>query len=496
MVDFGYDVADYRGVDPLFGTLDDLDGLLARAHALGLKVIVDQVYSHTSDQHPWFCESRRDRDNPRHDWYIWAAPKPDGAPPNNWLSLFGGSAWQWDPRRRQYYLHNFAPEQPDLNFGNPEVRRALLEVARFWLSRGVAGLRLDVANFYFCDPELRDNPPAELPPGATPPQNPYAMQRHLYNTSQPQTLGFLEELRAELDRAAAADGAERMAVAEIYCDRQLETMVAYTEGERRLHTAYSFSFLDAPRLDAALVRETIEGFFSAADAAWPSWSFSNHDRIRAPSRWFAELAEGSGERGAEQEEQRAKLALALLCALPGTIFVYQGEELGLPEGEVPREAIVDPVGKAFWPDDKGRDGCRTPMPWEAGSPSAGFSPAGATRQPWLPVDPRQRERAVDRQERRSGSVLGCARALFRFRRERAALRGGAFRFVEAPEPLLRMIRGASPERLEAVFNLGAEPLEVEVEGTALIGPQGGGTLRGGRLSLRPWGFAYLDRRGV
>ena len=270
MRDFGYDVSDYCDVDPIFGALADFDSLLADAHENGLKLIIDQVYSHTSDQHAWFKESRLSRDNPKADWYVWADAKPDGGPPNNWISLFGGQAWSWDTRRRQYYLHNFLAEQPDLNFHNPDVRAAILETAKFWLDRGVDGFRLDVANFYFCDRALRDNPPKRPEGGFA---RPYHHQRHLYDRSQPENLVFMEELRRLADRYE-----NRMTVAEIGSDSYIARSIEYTE-PGRLHTAYNFLLLENGPLTPALIREALESWTS--DSAWPSWSFSNHDVVRA-----------------------------------------------------------------------------------------------------------------------------------------------------------------------------------------------------------------------
>ncbi|HKK22346.1 MAG TPA: alpha-amylase family glycosyl hydrolase, partial [Pseudohaliea sp.] len=247
MKDGGYDVADYCDIDPIFGTLKDFDRLLERAHDLGLKVIIDQVYSHSSDLNPWFQESRQSRDNPKADWYVWSLPKPDGTPPNNWLSVFGGPAWSWDPRRRQYYMHNFLEEQPELNFHNDEVQRAVLDVARFWLDRGVDGFRLDVANFFMHDPLLRDNPPS----GETDSVKPYRMQRPLYNRSRPETFHFVARLRHTLD-----DYADRMAVAEIASETPLKDMVDYTDGPERYHTAYTFEFL-RENFSAAHIRTAV-----------------------------------------------------------------------------------------------------------------------------------------------------------------------------------------------------------------------------------------------
>ena len=412
MADFGYDISDYRDIDPVFGTLADFDALLARAHELGLKLIIDQVYGHTSDRHAWFEQSRASRHNARADWYVWADPKPDGTPPNNWPSVFGGPAWTWDTRRRQYYLHNFLAEQPDLNLHNPDVQDALLDVSRFWLERGVDGFRLDVANYYFHDPQLRDNPPSGVRDGA----RPYAFQRHVFNRDRPETPEFLERIRAVLDGFGA-----RMSVAELESDDNLGMSVAYTRGSHRLHTAYNFHFLRTEDATPARVREALEAW-QGVDA-WPSWSLSNHDVVRAATRW---------DGGAGGSPERAKFLLALLLALRGTVFVYQGEELGLPQAHVPFERLRDPEAIRFWPDNMGRDGCRTPFPWEADAPHAGFS----TVEPWLPASDTQAALAVDAQEGQADSVLAYARAALRRRSALPALVRGDVRFRDTGEAMV------------------------------------------------------------
>ncbi len=428
MRDFGYDVSDYYAVDPIFGSLEDFDALVEQAHARGLKVIIDQVYSHTSDRHPWFLESRSGRSNAKADWYVWADAKPDGSPPNNWLSVFGGPAWSWDTQRRQYYLHNYLAEQPDLNFHNPDVQDAILDVARFWLERRVDGFRLDVANYYVHDRLLRDNPPS----GAANPTRPYQLQQHLHNRSQPENLAFLTRLRRLFDRYD-----DRMTVAEIFSASHIERSIEYTEGVDRLHTAYNFMFLEADRLTPRLIRDGLSAWRSAD--AWPSWSFSNHDVKRVLSRWG----------GREADPEQAKLLFALLCSLRGTVFIYQGEELGLPQADVPYEKLQDPEAVRFWPDNLGRDGCRTPMPWRAYRPHAGFS----TVEPWLPVDPRHEALAVDLQEAQPHSGLTFARQFLALRTRHPALRTGAITFREAPDPVLVFERAAAEERLVCVFNL-------------------------------------------
>lgn len=449
MKDFGYDIADYRDVDPMFGTLADFDRLVQRAHELGLKVMIDQVLSHTSDQHPWFVESRRSRDNPRADWYVWADPKPDGTPPNNWLSVFGGSAWQWDPRRRQYYLHNFLASQPDLNFHHPAVQQQVLEDIRFWLERGVDGFRFDACNFHFHDRHLRDNPPATQRDTKTVMEtNPYGMQRHLYDKTQPENLVFLQRVRALLDEYGAAS------VGEVGDDDSLKTMAAYTANGDKLHMAYSFNLLTSER-SAAYIRQQVEELEAQMKDGWACWSFGNHDVARVMTRW--------GGPGASTDF--IKVAGAMLMSLRGSVCWWQGDELALTEADIPFEKLQDPYGKAFWPEFKGRDGCRTPMPWSSTRPHGGFS-GDATVEPWLPVPPEHLARAVDLSEADPASPLQALRRFMAWRKAQPALIGGDIRFFDAPEPVLALARTPAADQpgdaVLALFNLGSEPVSFEL----------------------------------
>ena len=440
MDDGGYDIADFRDVDPLFGTLADFDRLLAKAHALGIKVMIDQVLSHCSIEHAWFRESRQDRGNPRADWFVWADPKPDGSPPNNWLSLFGGVAWTWEPRREQYYLHNFLSSQPQLNFHNPGVRAAALDNLRFWLDRGVDGMRLDSINFCFHDAALRDNPPkpAHLRVGrGFSADNPYAYQYHWYNNTRPENLGLMEELRALFDRYPGAT-----TLGEISSEDSLGTMAEYVS-DTRLHMGYSFELL-VEDSSAAYIRRTVEDLESRMRGGWPCWAVSNHDVVRAVTRWG----------GPDPSPALAPQLVALVCSLRGSVCLYQGEELGLPEADVPYEALQDPYGRAFWPNFKGRDGCRTPMPWHDGAANAGFSSAA----PWLPIPDAHRTLAVSRQEADAASVLNASRRFLHWRKRHPALLRGSIAFVDAPEPVLAFLREGEGERLLVVFNLSDAPV--------------------------------------
>jgi alpha-glucosidase len=433
MKDFGYDIADYCDVDPIFGTLQDFDRLLHKAHALGLKIIIDQVYSHTSDQHPWFKQSSADRTNAKADWYVWADPKADGAPPTNWQSVFGGSAWVWNARRGQYYLHNFLVEQPDLNVHNPEVQDALLECSRFWFEKGVDGFRLDAINYVMHDVLLRDNPPA--PASGRPRTRPVDFQQAIYNKSHPHLPQFIERIRKVADEYGG-----RFTVAEIGGEGSEPEMKLLTAGNARFHTAYGFNFLYAERLTPELIRTALDAWPEAAGMGWPSWAFSNHDAPRAASRWSTP----------PNRAALSQVATLLLMSLRGNIFLYQGEELGLPQAQIGFEDLRDPEAIANWPETLGRDGARTPMPWQASAVNAGFSTAA----PWLPVSPEHFALAVDRQQLDPGSQLALTRRLIGLRRRSAVLSRGSLRFIEVAADLLVFERSLDGHRLLCAFNLG------------------------------------------
>lgn len=433
MKDFGYDVSDYCGIDPSFGTFEDFDRIIEKAHGLGLKVIIDQVYSHTSDQHAWFQESRQDRTNPKADWYVWADAKPDGSPPSNWQSVFGGSAWQWDGPRKQYYLHNFLTSQPDLNLHNRDVQDAVLEVTKFWLDRGVDGFRLDALNFTMHDPELRDNPPSGLPLELV--TRPFDMQIKRFNQSHGDIPPFLERIRATLDQYPG-----RFTVAEVGGPDPLAEMKAFTADSKRLDSAYNFDFLYAEKLTAELVKKSLGQWEGNAGEGWPSWAFSNHDAPRAVTRW----------RGSFGHDHTSRLMLLLLTSLRGNPFIYQGEELGLPQGEVAFEDLLDPEAIANWPHTLGRDGARTPLPWQADAPNAGFSDANRT---WLKLDPAHARRAIDRQADDRDSMLNFTRHLLHLRRELPALAVGDIKILDAPEEVVAFLRTTASGSVLCAFNL-------------------------------------------
>jgi len=472
MADFGYDIEDYCDVDPLFGDLADFDRMVAKAHSLGLKIMIDQVMSHTADTHKWFVESRASRDNPKSDWYVWADPLPDGNPPNNWLSVFGGSSWQWDTRRKQYYLHNFLVSQPQLNFHNPLVQQAHLDAQRFWLERGVDGVRMDACVFHFHDRQLRSNPPALVRDTSTVTDvNPYGMQAHLYDKTQPENIAFLERVRAQLNEFGA------VSIGEISSDDALAQMSEYTEGGNKLHMAYSFNLL-TPVFNAAHVRRQVEEFNERVKDGWASWSVGNHDAIRVATRWG----------GVNPAPGFTKLVLAMQLSLKGTPCLYQGDELGLTEADVPYELLQDPYGKTFWPEFKGRDGCRTPMPWVAAAPHAGFTDG----QPWLPVDAAHVKASVDLQDRDQDSMLNFQRRFIALRRSLPQLTRGEIAFFDAPEPVLALRRDlAGHDSVLAAFNLSGEEVSFDwpvTDGVAQMPVDGlAGSAQQGRVTLAPFG---------
>jgi alpha-glucosidase len=435
MVDFGYDIADFCDVAPQFGTLDDFDTLIRKAHKLGLKVIIDQVYSHTSDQHQWFIESRKNKTNPKADWYVWAEAKPDGSPPNNWQSVFMGPAWSWDTARSQYYLHNFLREQPDLNIHNQEVQDAILETAKFWLERGVDGFRMDAVNFYTHNQALTDNPELPFKTGA----KPFDMQSHINNQSQPETPLFLERFRALMDEYPGT-----FTMAEIGGENALLEMKEYTRESRRLNTAYSFDFIEAPELTAKLIRDTLESWAKYDDSEWPSFTFSNHDRPRAVSRWARNTKE-------EANPQFAKFLNMLLLTIRGGICLYQGEELGLPQAKIPFEKLRDPEAIANWPDTLGRDGARTPIPWLEAGKNNGFS----NTTPWLPIPPEHSSLSIEAQNENANSCLAFTKGLLTLRKRHLALRYGSIRFIETGEPIMAFERSHGDETLLCIFNTGS-----------------------------------------
>jgi alpha-glucosidase len=456
MADYGYDVADHKAIDPVFGALRDFDALMARATQLGLRVMVDLVVGHTSDSHAWFRDSRASRRSDKADWYVWADPREDGLPPNNWLSVFSGPAWKWEPRRRQYFLHHFLPEQPSLNVRNAEARAALVDVASFWLDRGVSGLRLDAIDFLAHDPALRNNLPSGTKPDDAPAKL-FGMQTHVHDMLHPDGMTLLRDLRA------LADEREAMLLGEVSSQPGAFDRVArYTQASAPLHSAYTLAPMRGA-FDHAAAQDLV------AAAARPEgsvcWAFSNHDTVRMASRWC--MHEGAVHR------RKLEVITAFQVALRGEICLYQGEELGLTEAELAPADMRDPFGLAFYPEFKGRDGARTPMPWTSAGGAHGFSDGA----PWLPAQAEHGALAVERQDLDPTSLLAHWRDLLAWRRRSPEIRHGALLPLEMQAPVIGFVREHEKRRTTCLFNFGDEPACATVSGET--------------IELGPWTFRYI-----
>jgi alpha-glucosidase len=433
MADFGYDIADYTAIDPLFGTMEDFDALVAAAHGRGLKVLLDFVPNHSSDRHPWFAESRSSRTNPKRDWYIWRDPAPDGGPPNNWQSEFGGSAWAFDAASGQYYYHAFLAAQPDLNWRNPQVRAAMHDVLRFWLRRGVDGFRVDVIWHLMKDEQFRDNPPN---PDYREGQPPHWRYVPLYSADRPEVHDVIRGLRSVIDEFP-----ERVLIGEIYLP--IERLVAYYGRDLSgAHLPFNFSLLETPwqvRAVAALIDR-----YEAAlpPGGWPNWVLGNHDRPRVASRI-----------GAEQ----ARVAAVLLLTLRGTPTLYYGDEIGMHQVPIRPDQVRDPFEKNVPGLGLGRDGCRTPMQWDA-SPFAGFSAV----EPWLPVAADSAAANVTCEQDDPGSLLNLYRRLIALRRARPPLRQGRYRPLPAGGDSLAYLRESDDDRVLVALNFSANPAIIEL----------------------------------
>lgn len=453
MADFGYDISNYRDVDPMFGTLDDYKKLLDKAHSLGIKVVIDQVLSHTSSEHPWFIESRSSKDNPKADWYVWADMKPDGTGPNNWLSIFGGTAWQFDTGRCQYYMHNFLTSQPDLNFNNPDVQDAVLAVSEFWLDLGTDGFRFDTANFYFCDKELRDNPPwsdmSVAGRGGGAGFNPYACQAHKYDKTRPENVEFFKRMRKLADSKGAV-----VMVGEIGSDYGLQTVAEYTSGDDKLQTCYGFDLME-DYCDGKYIYDVLIKAKEYLENSYICWATSNHDVVRVASRWAVDGV---------SPEQMSKFAMTLLIANRGMPCFYQGEELGLTEADVPFELLQDPYGIEFWPKHKGRDGCRTPMVWTSDK-GGGFNASGKS---WLPVPEEHLANSVAALEGKAGTTLECMRNLCAFRHSSSALKYGDIEVESLTDDSAAFSITRTYEGDSIVFIFNASSSQVQIDKSAVV----------------------------
>ncbi|MEC7757951.1 MAG: alpha-amylase family glycosyl hydrolase [SAR324 cluster bacterium] len=411
--DFGYDVSDYYNIDSDYGTLEDFDQLVEESHRRGIKIVLDLVLNHSSDQHKWFQESRKNSTNSKVDWYVWADPKPDGSPPNNWLAVFGGAAWTFEPQRGQYYLHNFLPEQPDLNWYNPEVREALADVVRFWMKRGADGFRLDTANYYAYDRQLRDNPKrpenSELMEDGQE-ANPLSQYITKYSKDRPENLEFIHYLRKIFNESGA------VSIGEIGSAEGLESTLKlgtdYVKKGKGLHLAYTFSMLNK-NMSAEYLEHVLRVTEESIEGGWPCWSLSNHDCMRMISRFDC-----FGERDGFQQ-----MMLLLLLSLRGTPIIYYGEEVDMQEYEITKDELRDPQGIRFWPDIKGRDGCRLPFPWNSKLTNQGFN---SGTKPWLPAS---NKLSLDQVKADSGSTFHVLQEMLQIRKKFPALQNGSYRKI-------------------------------------------------------------------
>ncbi|MDT0631745.1 alpha-amylase family glycosyl hydrolase [Rubrivirga sp. S365] len=460
--DFGYDVADYCDVDPLFGDLAAFDRLVAAAHARDLRVVVDWIPNHTSSEHPWFVESRAGRESATRDWYVWRDPRPDGSPPNNWLSAFGGPAWTLDERTGQYYLHSFLPEQPDLDWRHPALRAAMFDVLRFWLDRGVDGFRVDVANHVLKDPAFRDNPPHPAPSGGHKPTAPYDRQRHVHDRDQPDAIDLYREVRALVD--GHEPGRERVLLGETFLAHDLDAWASYfgtdegglasggaerggaDSGGAALHLPLNFGLLGTAWTAPAL-RAHVEAVEAAVPAwGWPSYVLGSHDERRLVGRLGPE---------------KARQAAVLLLALRGTPTLYAGDEIGTPDVNVPPDRIRDPAALRTGIAGLGRDAGRTPMAWD-GTPSAGFSSAPPEAL-WLPLHDGHEAINVEAEASDPDSMLSLYRRLLALRRARPALHAGSVRVLDGvPADVFAWERRAGDDRALAVLCLSRAGRTVEV----------------------------------
>jgi alpha-glucosidase len=459
--DMGYDVADYCDVQPLFGDLSTADELIREAAARDIKIVLDIVPNHSSDQHPWFVDSRSSMNSKHRDWYVWADPKPDGSPPNNWLSIFGGPAWTLDSATGQYYLHNFLAEQPDLNWWNPEVRDAFDRIYRFWYERGVAGFRIDVAHGIVKDRELRDNPPAT---SDDPPHVQEHGQQMVYNIERPEVHDLLRRWRA----LAETYKPPRILLGETYV-RDVRTMGRFYGTGDELHLAFNFTFIFAPFEADALAQVVAESELIIPDVGWPVWTVSNHDISRVMSRWCG------------NDEDKLRCALLSLLTLRGIPVLYYGDEIGMRDTPVPEDQLQDPVGKRRGPL-AGRDPVRTPMQWE---PVAGAGFTSGSTKPWLPIGDAA-ERNVRQQREDSGSTLRFIRDLIALRKSSADLRRGAYRQLKSPANAWVWQRG---DTTTVALNLSQEQVRIAgVKGRIAIhtGRARDGEKLAGELILDPF----------
>jgi alpha-glucosidase len=451
--DFGYDVSDYKAIDPKYGTMDDFNDLVQKAHQHNIRVIMDLVLNHTSDQHPWFIESRSSRDNPHRDWYLWREnPSGKHLPPNNWQSIFGGKGWEFDEKTEQGYFHMFVKQQPDLNWRNPDVRKEMMSIFRFWAERGVDGFRLDVFNEYFKDAEFRDNPKKW---GI----RPFDQQKHLYDADQPEMMGVVSEIRQILDEYP-----ERYAVGETFIADAKKA--AEYSGEGKLHATFDFSFMHNPWRPDRFLRSILDTENLHTENSWPNYVMNNHDTKRSATRYKA-----------PDNDERLKVAAGMLLTLRGTPFLYAGEEIGMRDVSLKRSELKDPVGVHYWPANVGRDGCRSPMQWSTES-QAGFTEG----KPWLKVHPNYLKRNVVLQKANQRSLLNFYCALLRIRKSNSALQQGMFvPLTYYPKQVLGYLRQDANQTVLVALNFGSRKVKLA------LGP---------RLSDTKWELLLSNKREI
>lgn len=489
MDDLGYDITDMRRVGSAFGDMDDFKALLEIAHGMNIKVILDQVWNHTSDRHEWFRESRASRDNPRADWYVWADAKEDGSPPNNWLSSFTGeSAWHWETSREQFYLANFLASQPDLNLDNSDVLDAIIERAQFWLDLGIDGFRLDAVNFFTHDPQLRNNPerPDDAPlPDGVPPDNPLVKQLLVNSFNRDENFDKLRPIRQLVDRYPGV-----VTLGEVtLCEDSIELASKYVEGDERLHLAYHSGLLRDEPMSADFMRQLLSQVNECFKDGEGCWIVGNHDYGRLRDRWT-----GKDRNGDPYPDDFYRMIAALLLSLPGALCLWQGDELGLTvariPGDIAEDQIRDPFGKALYPDVVGRDGSRTPMPWDDRLPHGGFS----EEEPWLPVIKAHQARSVRRQHVDPNSVLNVWRGLLHWRQGELALAAGDLTLLDAKEDVLVFVRAYGKDRLLCIFNIGSGPGSYSLDDHDELEPVPhlgfDHEIDAGVLKLPPWGVFY------
>lgn len=444
-VDFGYDVADYRAIDPKFGTMADFDRLLKEAHSRDLRIIMDLVLNHTSDQHQWFVEARKSKDNPYHDYYLWQDPKPNGKEPNNWAAIFGGSAWEYDEQVGQYYMHLFYKEQVDVNWRNPKLYQEMMDIFRYWCDKGVDGFRLDVFNLFYKHADFPDNPP-KFPP-SPPFFRPWDQQKHIYDYDQPEMMPALRDIRSILDSYP-----ERYAVGETFAEEPEKAAMYAQPGH--LHAAFNFEFTHCSWL-ARPFQSAIERYEDLmGEGQWPCYVLGNHDIARPATRYGKN----------DEEDGRLKVAATLLLTMRGTPFIYYGDEIGQRDITIhKKEDVLDPIGKSFWPFFKGRDGCRAPMQWNQGV-NAGFT----TGNPWLPVHEDYSSRNVELQADDPQSLLSFYRNLLRLRKEHPALHRGEIKMlIEKPQFIIAYERFTNDETFLVLLNFSRFERSLEI---SEIGP--------------------------